>query len=67
MLGIDVARDRDLDPRRRDLAHARIARRTGTANVEHLERNVAATLGPPLPEADAARLRELFGGLVEAV
>jgi aryl-alcohol dehydrogenase-like predicted oxidoreductase len=40
---------------------------TGTANRAHLEKNVAALLAPPLPEADAARLRELFGDLVEAV
>jgi L-galactose dehydrogenase len=40
---------------------------SGTANLAHLERNVAALLGSPLPEADAARLRGLFGGLVEAV
>lgn len=38
---------------------------TGTANVEHLERNVAALLGPPLPEPDAARLRAVFGDLME--
>jgi hypothetical protein len=40
---------------------------TGTANIDHLERNVAASLAPPLPEADSARLRALFGGLAEAV
>jgi aryl-alcohol dehydrogenase-like predicted oxidoreductase len=40
---------------------------TGTADLHHLERNVAALLGPPLPEADSARLRTLFGDLVEAV
>jgi L-galactose dehydrogenase len=40
---------------------------TGTANLEHLKRNVTALLGPPLPEEDAARLRALFVGLVEAV
>jgi L-galactose dehydrogenase len=40
---------------------------TGTANRAHLERNVAAILGPPLPEADTERLRGLFGALVEAV
>jgi len=39
---------------------------TGTADLGHLERNVAALLGPPLDETDAARLRQLFGGLVEA-
>jgi L-galactose dehydrogenase len=40
---------------------------TGTANLHHLERNVAALLGPPLPEADVDRLRGLFGHLTEAV
>jgi L-galactose dehydrogenase len=40
---------------------------TGTANLEHLEGNVTALLGPPLPEVDAARLRALFGELAEAV
>jgi L-galactose dehydrogenase len=40
---------------------------TGTANIEHLERNVASLLGPPLPEADGARLRGLFEALAEAV
>jgi L-galactose dehydrogenase len=40
---------------------------TGTADLEHLERNVAALLGPPLPETDERRLRELFGHLAEAV
>ena len=40
---------------------------TGTANVEHLERNVAALLGPPLPELDTNRLRALFVHLAEAV
>jgi hypothetical protein len=40
---------------------------TGTAHRDHLECNVAALLGPPLPEADAARLRELLGHLIEAV
>jgi L-galactose dehydrogenase len=40
---------------------------TGTANLHHLERNVAALLAPPLPDADSARLRALFGELVEAV
>ena len=33
---------------------------TGTSNVEHLEANVDAVLGPPLPESDAARLRSIF-------
>jgi aryl-alcohol dehydrogenase-like predicted oxidoreductase len=39
----------------------------GTGRVEHLEANVAALLGPPLPPAAEARVRELFGGLAEAV
>lgn len=34
---------------------------TGTANLAHLEANVRAILGGPLPEADRARLRALFG------
>ncbi len=34
---------------------------TGTANVEHLEENVRAVLGPPLPDADRRRILELFG------
>jgi L-galactose dehydrogenase len=39
---------------------------TGTANIEHLECNMAALLGPPLPEPDGARLRLLFVDLAEA-
>ena len=38
---------------------------TGTANPGHLEANIAAITGPPLPAADRARLRELFGHLAE--
>jgi L-galactose dehydrogenase len=34
---------------------------TGTASVEHLEENVRAVLGPPLPDADRQRLLDLFG------
>jgi L-galactose dehydrogenase len=34
---------------------------TGTASVEHLQQNVRAVLGPPLPEADRQRLLDLFG------
>jgi aryl-alcohol dehydrogenase-like predicted oxidoreductase len=33
---------------------------TGTGNVEHLKENVASLERPPLPEADTARLREIF-------
>lgn len=35
----------------------------GTGNVHHMETNVASLLKPPLPEADRARLAELFGHL----
>jgi aryl-alcohol dehydrogenase-like predicted oxidoreductase len=38
---------------------------TGTARVEHLEANVRAVLGPPLPEEDMARLRRIFGEVQE--
>lgn len=38
---------------------------TGTANIAHLEDNVKAILGPPLPEEDMARLREVFGEVWE--
>ena len=34
---------------------------TGTANEEHLEQNVAAILGTPLPDNDRQRLVDLFG------
>jgi len=33
---------------------------SGTANVAHLDANVRAILGPPLPEAISQRLRETF-------
>jgi aryl-alcohol dehydrogenase-like predicted oxidoreductase len=36
----------------------------GTGEIDHLRRNVASLLKPPLPEADRDRLRELFGHLV---
>ena len=32
----------------------------GTGNVSHVEENVASLTRPPLPEEDAARLREMF-------
>ena len=38
---------------------------TGTANVAHLEANVEAILGDPLPAEDAARLRSVFGDVWE--
>ena len=38
---------------------------TGTADRTHLETNVRAVLGPPLPVAHMARLRQLFGGVRE--
>ena len=38
---------------------------TGTANIEHLEANVEAILGPPLPEEDMTRLRLVFGQVWE--
>ena len=34
---------------------------TGTANAEHLDDNVRAILGPPVPDDDRRRLVELFG------
>jgi aryl-alcohol dehydrogenase-like predicted oxidoreductase len=36
----------------------------GTGNVAHLRSNLASILRPPLPTADVAKIRELFGGLV---
>ena len=38
---------------------------TGTSRVEHLEENLDAILGPPLPEADTACLRKIFGDVWE--
>ncbi|MBL8673724.1 MAG: aldo/keto reductase [Rhodospirillales bacterium] len=35
----------------------------GTGDTGHLRANVDSILAPPLPEADVARLRELFGAL----
>jgi aryl-alcohol dehydrogenase-like predicted oxidoreductase len=39
----------------------------GTGSATHLEQNVAAVLGPPLPPADRERLRTLFGDIIESV
>lgn len=39
----------------------------GTGNVEHLRANVAALLKPPLPEADRAKLKALFGHLAVGI
>ena len=39
----------------------------GTANVMHLEQNLAALEKPTLPESDKQRLVELFGGIAEHV
>lgn len=36
----------------------------GTGSQEHLRSNIASLLKPPLPEADRAKLAELFGHLV---
>lgn len=36
----------------------------GTGDVGHLRSNIASILGPPLPEPDLEKLRNLFGGLV---
>ena len=38
----------------------------GTGNVAHLEENIAALLGPPLPAVDTDRIRALFGHLAES-
>lgn len=39
----------------------------GTGNPDHLEENVSAVLAGPLPHQDSARLRALFGLIVEGV
>jgi len=36
----------------------------GTGDHEHLRSNIASLLKPPLPDADQARLAELFGHLI---
>ena len=36
----------------------------GTGDAEHLRSNVASILAPPLPAADHAKVKELFGALV---
>ncbi len=36
---------------------------TGTSKVEHLDENIAAVEGPPLPDEDMTRLRSIFGNL----
>ena len=36
----------------------------GTGNPDHLRSNVRAITAPPLPQADQAKIRELFGQLV---
>ena len=38
----------------------------GAGNVIHLEENIAAILGPPLPADDVARIRALLGRLAES-
>ena len=36
----------------------------GTSSIAHMKENVASILAPPLPEADRAKVEELFGRLV---
>jgi aryl-alcohol dehydrogenase-like predicted oxidoreductase len=36
---------------------------TGTSSVAHLRKNVAASLAPPLPSEDGARLADIFGSV----
>jgi aryl-alcohol dehydrogenase-like predicted oxidoreductase len=40
---------------------------TGTGSLAHLEANIASLLAGPLPAADVARLRDLFGHIAEGV
>ncbi len=40
---------------------------SGTANLSHLEDNVRALLGSPLPAADRSRVLDLFGHIEECV
>ena len=40
---------------------------SGTANIDHLEANVEAITGPPLPEEDRERLRAIFGEVWEPI
>jgi aryl-alcohol dehydrogenase-like predicted oxidoreductase len=40
---------------------------TGTINAKHLEENVNAVLGPPLPDEAVRRLRGAFGCVAETV
>jgi aryl-alcohol dehydrogenase-like predicted oxidoreductase len=36
----------------------------GTGDIAHLKANIASLIRPPLPDADRARLEELFGHLI---
>jgi aryl-alcohol dehydrogenase-like predicted oxidoreductase len=38
---------------------------TGTTNIEHLEDNARAILGPPLPEQEIAHLPRVFSNVWE--
>jgi len=40
---------------------------TGTIDIRHLEENVNAVLGPPLPREDIERLRQAFGRVCEPI